>query len=307
MSEEPPDQPAPPATPSEPPPPAAPADPTIVNPAPPAQPGLISAAPVGWTAPTPPPAGPVGWADPAATPPAAPPPGSTGATVGWAPVAPPREVAPGLSYADTISRFIAYVVDVILIGIVGGIIAAILGSGQSYSGTVFGRYEAGYRLSGAGYTVPVVILSLAYFVFFWSGGRRATIGQRIFGIQVGNAFDGHPLSIQQALRRWVGLGLFLSLLDLVLPSSSWLGLVQLVWWIVLLGSTALSPTNQGLHDKFANSALVRPSGSGAARGLALACSLIVGLFLVFAILGVVALILLGSQLSDILSQIGDSI
>ena len=306
MSEEPPDQPATPATPPEPMPPASPADPTTVNPAPPAQPGLISAAPVGWGAPTPPAAGPVGWVDPAAPPAAAPPPGSPGATVGWEPVAPQREVAPGLSYADTISRLIAYVIDLILIGIVAAIIAAILGAGESYSTTQFGRFEGGYRLSGPGYTIPVVVLSLAYFVFFWSGGRRATIGQRIFGIQVGNAFDGRPLSIEQALRRWVGLGLFLSLLDLVLPTSSWLGLVQLVWWIVLIGSTALSPTHQGLHDKFANSALVRPSGSGS-RGLALACALIVGLFLLFAILGIVALILLGSQVSDILSRIGDSI
>ena len=245
MSEEPPDQPASPATPPEPTPPASPADPTTVNPAPPAQPGLISAAPVGWGAPTPPPAGPVGWVDPAAPPAAAPPPGSPGATVGWEPVAPQREVAPGLSYADTISRLIAYVIDLILIGIVAGIIAAILGAGESFSSTQFGRFEGGYRLSGPGYTIPVVVLSLAYFVFFWSGGRRATIGQRIFGIQVGNAFDGHPLSIEQALRRWVGLGLFLALLDLVLPRSSWLGLVQLVWWIVLLGSTALSPTQAG--------------------------------------------------------------
>ena len=153
----------------------------------------------------------------------------------------------------------------------------------------------------------MVVLSLAYFVFFWPGGRRATIGQRIFGIQVGNAFDGHPLSFEQALRRWVGLGLFLGLLDLVLPrwrrgwaSSSSSG-----------GSSSSArprsaPRNQGLHDKFANSALVRPSGSGS-RGLALACALIVGLFLLFAILGIVALILLGSQVSDILSRIGDSI
>ena len=104
MSEEPPDQPAPPATPPEPTPPASPADPTTVNPAPPAQPGLISAAPVGWGAPTPPPAGPIGWVDPAAPPAAAPPPGGTGATVGWEPVAPQREVAPGLSYAGHRSR-----------------------------------------------------------------------------------------------------------------------------------------------------------------------------------------------------------
>ena len=197
-------------------------------------------------------------------------------------------------------------IDLILIGIVAGIIAAILGAGESFSSTEFGRFEGGYRLSGPGYTIPVVVLSLAYFVFFWSGGRRATIGQRIFGIQVGNAFDGHPLSIAQALQRWLGLGLFLSLLDLVLPRSSWLGLVQLVWWIVLIGSTVLSPTKQGVHDKFANSALVQPSGSGS-RGLALACALIIGLLLIAFVVGVVAFILTAPDIIDVLSRIGASI
>ena len=132
MTEGTPDQPAPPATPSDPTPPVAPTDPTTVTPAPPAQPGLISAAPVGWTAP-PPAAGPVGWGAPAEPPPAGtpPPPPSTGATVGWAPPPPPREVAPGLAFADTVSRFIAYVVDLILIGIVAGIIASIIGLGEA--------------------------------------------------------------------------------------------------------------------------------------------------------------------------------
>ena len=218
MSEEPPDQPATPATPPEPTPPASPADPTTVNPAPPAQPGLISAAPVGWGAPTPPPAGPIGWVDPAAPPAAAPPPGSPGATVGWEPVAPQREVAPGLSYADTISRLIAYVIDLILVGSSPGSSPRSSGPGRATRRPSSGGSRADTDFPVPAYTIPVVILSLAYFVFFWSGGRRATIGQRIFGIQVGNAFDGHPLSIEQALRRWVGLGLFLSLFDLVLPA-----------------------------------------------------------------------------------------
>jgi uncharacterized RDD family membrane protein YckC len=308
MSEGTPEQPAPPATPSEPTPPASPADPTTVNPAPPAQPGLISAAPVGWSAPTPPPTGPVGWADPAAPPPPVmPPPPGTAATVGWEPVAPQREVAPGLTFADTISRVIAFFVDSFLVAIVAGIIGAVLGLGETVTSESVDGFAYQYRVTGPAFSVLAVVLSLAYFVFFWTGGRRATIGQRIFGIQVGNAFDGRPLSFEQALKRWLALGFVLSLLDLVLPpGTSWLALLGFVWSLVLLVSTVASPTKQGLHDKFANSALVRPTGSGA-RGLALACALVVGLFLVFAILGIVALILLGSQISDILSRVGDSI
>ena len=61
-------------------------------------------------------------------------------------------------------------------------------------------------------------------------------------------------------------------------------------------STTSSPTRRSSG---------RP-GRGRA-GWRLPAPLIVGLFLLFAILGVVALILLGSQVSDILSRIGDSI
>ena len=153
------------------------------------------------------------------------------------------------------------------------------------------------------------MLSLAYFVFFWTGGRRATIGQRIFGIQVGNAFDGQALVVRAGAASGGSASAFVLVPDrprFSLRVTSWLALLGFVWSMVLLVSTVASPTKQGLHDKFANSALVRPTGSGA-RGLALACALIIGLFLVFAILGIVALILLGSQLSDILSRVGDSI
>jgi uncharacterized RDD family membrane protein YckC len=151
-----------------------------------------------------------------------------------------------------------------------------------------------------------VILSLVYFVFFWTGGRRSTPGQRIFNIQVGNAFDGRALSIEQAARRWLGLGLWLGLLSLIPSLVGATSLVQLLWIIVLLITTATSPTKQGLHDKFANTALVKPAGQGSS-GLAMACLLVVGLLVLLFIVSIVALIFLGGQVSTILSEIGESI
>ncbi len=313
MSDGPADKPEKPPLPWDPTQPASPTDPTTAVPslpadgavpAAPAQPGLISAAPVGWAAP--PPAAPVGWTDPAA---AAPPPPSTGATVGWEPVsaAPQREVAPGLVFADTLSRFVAYFVDVILLGIVAGIVGSLLGFGRTTLTQGADDFGYRYQVTGAGFTVPIVVLGLAYFVFFWSGGRRATIGQRLFGIQVGNAFDGRPLSIVQAVKRWLGLGLFLSIFDLVAqPGQGWPTLLGFIWSVVLLVTTAMSPTKQGLHDKFANSALVRPANAGS-RGLLLACAVIIGIFVVFAILGVILFLLAAGDIRDILSRIGDSI
>ncbi len=87
-----------------------------------------------------------------------------------------------------------------------------------------------------------------------------------------------------------------------LPSS---GLLFVLWNIVLLITTATSPTKQGLHDRLANSAVVRPANAG--NGLAYGCLAIVVALLVIAIVAIVGLIFLGGQVSSILSEVGESI
>lgn len=263
----------------------------------PAQPGLISAAPVGWGAQP---------GSPIATPMTPAPPGPGGPTVGWAPPTQTPEVpgAPGLAFADTVSRFVAYIVDAILIGIVGSIIAGVLGFGRTTISQ--GGTNVNFTVSDAAFSVPFAIVGLVYFVFFWTGGRRATIGQRIFNMQVGNAFDGRGLTLEQAVRRWLGYGTFLGLFALIPGVYGIASLAELIWVIVLLITTATSPTKQGLHDRFANTAVVRPAGQGSS-GLALACVVIIAILVILSILGVVALVIVGSQMSTILSEIGDSI
>jgi uncharacterized RDD family membrane protein YckC len=257
--------------------------------------------------PPPPPPTDAGQPPPAASPimPAAPAPGSEPA-VAWSP--PPQvpavdAPAPGLTWADTPSRFVAYVIDLFLIGFLSGIVVSVLGIGQSLSTT---SQAAATQTSQAFYALNAAIGGV-YFILWWSGGRRATLGQRLLSIQVGNAFDGQALTTTQAVKRWIGLGGFLGLFSIV-PSAAVLGavnLLELVWAIVLLISTATSSTKQGLHDRFANSAVVRPAGAG--TGVAMACLVIViGLFLL-AILSIVALIFLGGQVSSILSDIGNSV
>ena len=84
-------------------------------------------------------------------------------------------------------------------------------------------------------------------------------------------------------------------------------LIELLWAIILLITTATSPTKQGLHDRFANTALVRPSGQGTS-GLATAClDRRSWSWSCARVASIVALILLGSQVSTILSEIGESI
>lgn len=124
------------------------------------------------------------------------------------------------------------------------------------------------RLPDRNLYVLVTLLGLAvqgaFFVWFWSGGRRATPGQRVFGIQVANAFDGQPLTIGQAFGRWAAMGSWITV-PFVLPfmaAAIASGIAATVWTVLLLLSTIVSPTKQGLHDRFARSALVRPAGAG---------------------------------------------
>ena len=219
----------------------------------------------------------------------------------------PAEVAPGLAYASTASRFVAYLIDLIIIGIIGSIIAGII-AGPSFttidsgSGN-FGGYQN--TMMSPVYSIVTVALGAAYFILSWSGGRRATLGQRALHIQVGNAADGRSLTTEQAVKRWLGLGAFLSVFNVIPSMAPLAGLIELLWIIVLLITTATSPTKQGLHDRFAESAVVRPIG--ASNTAVMACLVIAIILLALFVVSIIALYFLGSQVSTILSEVGESV
>jgi uncharacterized RDD family membrane protein YckC len=224
--------------------------------------------------------------------------------VRWAVPKPVSEVpgAPGLAFADIPTRVVAYIVDAAIVGIVGSVVAIALGFAE-WTTTTTSRYA---WVSGSTLSVSFALVGLVYFVFFWSGGRRATIGQRIFDIQVGNAFDGRPLNLGQAVRRWVGYGSFLGLFAIVPNLGGFASLAELVLILALLMTAARSPTKQGFHDRFANSALVRPSNR-ASGGPALACLIVLVVLGLLFVLAIVALIYLGSQVGPFLRAPGTTI
>jgi uncharacterized RDD family membrane protein YckC len=228
---------------------------------------------------------------------------TTGA--GWAQPAQPavvgREVAPGLVFSGTAARFAALVIDSFLLGLATSAISATIGSGSSFAQ----RGEVVWTTGDFLASILGVVINGAYFVAFWSGGRRATLGQMLFKIQVGNAFDGKPLTTEQAIRRWLGLGQFLSAFAFSFAAVGLIGVLSLVWSLVLFISTVSSPTKQGLHDRFANSAVVRQANAG--DGLVYACLFVVFILPVLGLVAIVALIFLGGQVSEILSQVGRSV
>lgn len=220
------------------------------------------------------------------------------ATVGWV-TPPPEPVAtgqPGWVIASVGVRFAAWFVDGILAGFLG--IAAIL-----VLVAIANPDPDGSTVLSLAYVVILMGIYFLYFVGFWTSNGKATPGMRIFKLQVANATDGKRLAIGPAVIRWLALGYFLDALVIV-PVA---GLVNLVWNIVLLITTSSDPMHQGLHDRWAKSVVVRPESAGAGSGVAAACLVIILIIALISLTSIVALILLGSQVSDILSAVGESI
>jgi hypothetical protein len=163
-----------------------------------------------------------------------------------------RELAPGLEIADTGARFAAYAIDLLLLFVVSRVIAA--AAGQSGATMTLGTTSASIT------TVALVAVHGLYCVGSWSGGRRATVGQRLTRIEVGNAFDGRSLSSLQATRRWLAFGSWLLLLNLIPAVAIGGALASSIWNLVLLWTTYTSPVGQGVHDRLAGSALARSEG-----------------------------------------------
>jgi uncharacterized RDD family membrane protein YckC len=256
----------------------------------------VSAPPVG--APTPPQATPPPASPPPAGPPFAPPPYAA-ASAPWAPApaANPYAVpgATGIELAGAMPRVVAYIIDSVLLGLLTGVLFGIVLGIAPDVGGIFLVQAA-----------IAIVIEAVYFIAFWTSDARATLGMRLLKLQVGNAFDGRKLDGAQAVRRWIALGGWLSALGYSQTSAGFSGTALLLWSIVLLVTTAVSPTKQGLHDRFANSAIVQPVG-GSSSGLVLACLLVIALIVGLLVLSIIALIFLGGQVSTILSTGGTSV
>lgn len=214
--------------------------------------------------------------------------------------------APGLEYAGALPRFAAFVLDLILVGFVAGIVALPFAPTLTQTGQANPlSWSTDYAVrTGVGSLIGV-LAEAAYFTLLWMSSGRATLGMRLFSLQIGRADNGQRLDARASFIRWLALGSWLGVLGFSPALAGLGGLAQLGWSVVLLVSTIASPTRQGIHDRIAGSAIVRPVGAG--NGLAYACLAIALIIPLLAILSIIALIFLGGQVSDILSAVGESI
>jgi uncharacterized RDD family membrane protein YckC len=244
-------------------------------------PGIISANPVGWTAP------------PDDTTGAAPP---EGPLVAWAAPAPQLAVpvTEGLVIAGVFSRVVAYSADLLFLAAIN---RAVVGLLEAYSP----RLDASLALVVSGILIGVEFL---YFVGLWTSGLQGTLGMRLIGLRVLGAATAGRLSVNDAVLRWLALSGALAIISLVPEIGPYVGLLGLLWLMALLISTSTNRLHQGLHDRWARSVVVQPApgGSGAAIATCLVLVVFVGV-----ILPAILLALYGDQIQSILSRIGDSI
>jgi uncharacterized RDD family membrane protein YckC len=150
---------------------------------------------------------------------------------------PPPAMPPGPGFVPQVGyggfwiRVVAYIIDGIILGIVGGVIYALLGVNlsdpNSFQST---RYQGA---QGAN-----LVISFVYFAGLWTV-MGASLGQRIFGMRVVDASTGQPIGFGKAALRW--LGLLISFL---------VCFIGVIW-------VAFDSRKQGWMDKIAGTVVLR--------------------------------------------------
>jgi uncharacterized RDD family membrane protein YckC len=163
--------------------------------------------------------------------------------------------APGVVYADLVTRVIAYIIDGIILGIAWAIVWSIVAGA-----ILFSAGFSSFLIVGLVLGVLYLAASAAYFVYTWTR-MRASVGQRVLGLETVNAADGATLTQDQAIRRWaflyspqaIGLVGYYAIGFL----GSLLGLLGTIYAIYLLYTASQDPKRQGFHDKQAGTVVVK--------------------------------------------------
>jgi uncharacterized RDD family membrane protein YckC len=154
--------------------------------------------------------------------------------------------APGIAYAGFWIRFVAAVIDGIIVGVPLAILFFVVEGPafRSYTDCInsAGSYASCGSIYGYGsiqyFNLATILVQLVYFSVLWSsfGG---TLGQRVLGLHVVDAATGGRIGIGRAIGRYIGYLISAAVL-----------LIGLIW-------AAFDPRKQGWHDKMASTFVVR--------------------------------------------------
>ncbi len=154
----------------------------------------------------------------------------------------------GARPAELLDRFVARLIDGLLLAVVYVFIGVVL-----VAGVVLGGVDSNIAVSFVT-TIILVALELGYFVYFESS-RGQTVGKMIMKLRVLGAAGANPTP-EESLRRnlWMAIGLvgFIPIIGL-LSGLAQLGAVIAIA-VTISGDTVL---RQGWHDKFAGTRVIK--------------------------------------------------
>ena len=151
---------------------------------------------------------------------------------------------------DLGTRFLARIIDGVLVGIVSGVVFGILG----VTAWGIGGRSGSYFLSVLS-TIASTALALGYYAFMESS-RGQTVGKMLLKLRVQNS-EGRNPTLEQALRRnsWIAL----SLIGILPILGGFIGglasLAAVIYIAVTINSDTV--TRRGWHDQFGGTRVVR--------------------------------------------------
>ncbi len=137
--------------------------------------------------------------------------------------------------AGFLYRFIAWLIDAIILGIIQGAITAALGT-PVMTGVSFDPVQMASRYSAI--SAISLIIGVAYFVYFW-GDKGATPGKMALGLKVIGTDGSMPVGYPKAFVRYIGY----------IISS----IICMLGYLLII----IDDDNQGLHDKIASTYVVK--------------------------------------------------
>jgi len=168
----------------------------------------------------------------------------------------------GVALADIPDRVIAFVIDAIILGVVGFIVSTITLSvlGDNLTGGVFGiNIRVHGIVSSLATAAIMLVVSGAYFIGMWSRMGGATVGMKVMKLSVRDASSGAVVNQSQAINRWLFVGAPFAITFVYVWGVIGLlvSLAVLAYEIYLLVTTAQSSTRQGFHDMQAKTVVAK--------------------------------------------------
>ena len=131
-----------------------------------------------------------------------------------------------LKYGEFGIRFVAYIIDAIIINFVGGILSGI------------GMLSGGGLVSVLVFTILLpLICAILYYAYFESSTKQATLGKMVMKLKVVGK-DGERISFANAIGRYFAK---------ILSGILYIGYIMI----------AFDSKKQGLHDKLASTYVVK--------------------------------------------------